>query len=183
MGDRTNDRQPAAWQGTLAQMRDAGTLVFQACIACGRSTDVDLTKFAEKFGDSFELWNRRPVCPLCGKLGHYMASPGPGTPFRPMRTGVEAAVRREVFLRSFKFTRRDKLRIKALAERVKPNWSPDPLRDLDVPFVVGACWPGQEFRSTGTFLGHWAEMTLVYWSMNSAERAVWADRPKGPRPL
>jgi len=185
MGDRTHDRNPAAWQSTVGQMRSSGAAVYLACTSqgCGRSTPMNLTDVAAKFGDDFSLWNRRPVCPECGRVGHYMASPGAGTPYRPLRTGIEADARRELYLRSFNFSVRDRLRIKLLAERVTPTWDPPPLRDLDVPYTVGATWPGREFLSSGRFLGHWNNMTLLVWDMNPAEREVWAARPKGPRPL
>lgn len=185
MGDRTQDRSPSAWAATLGQMIEAGARVYLACTAqaCGNSTGLDLTSLAKKFGADFSLWDRKPVCPACGRLGHYMASPGHGTPFRPLKTGIEADVRREIFLRSFGLTPRDITRLKLLAERVTPTWDPPPLRDLDVPFTIGAVWPGRDLTSTGHFLGHWKEMTLLWWPMNPAERAVWAARPKGPRPL
>jgi hypothetical protein len=91
--------------------------------------------------------------------------------------------KRQSFLKGFGFTRRDMLRIKVLAEAVTLSANPRPLNDLDVPFVVGACPMGQESRSTGQPLGHWAGRSLLWWPMNEPEREVWAARPKGPRKI
>lgn len=185
VGDRTDDRIPASWQATVGGMRAVGARVYIACLGrdCETSTPVDPAAIAARFGDEFSLWDRRPICEACGRLGHYMASPAEGTPYRPLRTGIGADARRELYLRSFSFSTRDIARIKFLAERVTPTWDPPPLRDLDVPYTVGAVWPGRELRSTGRFLGHWANRTLLVWEMNLAEREVWAARPKGPRPV
>ena len=185
MGDRTHDRNPAQWESSVGDMLAIGASVYIACTSrgCQKPSRLSLEQLVAKFGADFSLWDRRAVCPHCGHVGHYMASPSRGTPYRPLRSGVEAAAKRQLWLSQFSFSVRDRLRIQAMAERVTRTWSPPPLRDLDVPFVVGACWPGDEFRSSGSFLGHWNQMTLLYWPMNDAEREPWAKRPRGPRPI
>ena len=37
-------------------------------------------------------------------------------------------------------------------ETVDPGFAPAALDDLDVPYRVGAIWPGEESRSTGKYL-------------------------------
>ena len=183
MGDRRADRHPLAWQGTLAQMKAHGTLVAQTsdcgCVGSWRALDVD--ELLAAHGPAYMLWDRRPACVRCGKPGHYMASPAEGTPMRPLQTSLHNKVLHREFLRSFGFTRRDVLRIKAMAEATSASAIPRALNDLDVPFRVGAVMPEDVRHSSGQVLGEWSGRTLLWWAMHDAERAVWARRPKGPR--
>ena len=86
-----------------------------------------------------------------------MASAGPATPFRPLiRPDVVRAkldADRKTFLKSFGFTRRDMVRIKAMAESTTANYGPAALNDLDVAVRVGACMPGSERTATGAWPG------------------------------
>jgi hypothetical protein len=186
MGTRTADQKPMDWQGTLGQMRQHGTRVAQCCTApdCRRWSILDVNFLIHTFGEDFTLWDRRPPCGLCGRPTHYMAAPGPSTPFRPLLSGQEHDRIHKAFLKSFGFTKRDVRRIQAMAETVEHGEAPAALADLDVPFRVGACMPGQESRSTGKYLGEWAGRTLLWWEMGERETEVWRrKRATGPKPV
>ena len=87
---------------------------------------------------------------------------------RPIDTVRPAADRlrhdrdRRAFLIGFGFTKRDIVRIKALAETAAANFTPAALNDLDVPFRIGAIWPGMERHSSSRVLGEWAGRTLLF---------------------
>lgn len=187
MGTRTAEQRPMAWQGTLAQMQTHGTRVALACTKtpdCRRWEHLRVHELMEKHGADFMLWDRRPECPGCGGPAHYMASPGPSTPYRPLLSGLIADQVKREFLRSFGFTRRDVKRIQLMAETCDGPHSPPALNDLDVPYRVGACMPGLESRSTGQMLGEWKGRTLLWWPMNEREEEVWRrKRRSGPKPV
>lgn len=186
MGTRTEDRTPLAWQATLAGMVANGVRVRRSCTAraCGRGEEVNLAAMLDAEGPQATLWNRRPACPHCGERGHYMASPGPSTPYTPLLSGQLWDEARRRFLKSFGFTRRDITRIKAMAEATHHGYVPKALNDLDVPVRVGACMPGQESYSSGRPLGEWAGRTLLYWDMNAREEELWRKaRRSGPKPV
>ena len=94
---------------------------------------------------------------------------------------MHTEARRQAFLRGFGFSRRDIVRIKALAEATTGNGIPAALNDLDVPYRVGAVMPQDRRHSSGEELGEWAGRSLLYWPMTGAERDRWARRPRGPR--
>lgn len=184
MGDRNEDRRPMAWQGTLAQMRTHGTRVAQSCTTadCRRWVIHDIEHLIHVHGPEHRLWDRRPPCPMCGGKTHYLAAPGPSTPFRPLLSGLVADEVKRQFLKSFGFTPRDIRRIQALAEATTGGEVPAALNDLDVPFRVGACMPGMEGYSTGKVLGEWAGRALLFWEMNGREVEVWRrNRRTGPK--
>jgi hypothetical protein len=187
MGPRSADRRPLAWQGTLAQMRTHGTLVAQTCTepTCRRWVVLLIDNLIREFGPDHLLWDRRPACALCGGKTHYMATTGPGTPFRPLLSGAHAEQARREFLKGFGFTRRDVRRIKAMAEAAAASGSdPVALSDLDVPYRVGCCYPGDERHSSGKPLGEWAGRTLLWWPMNRQEEEVWRrKRRAGPKAM
>jgi hypothetical protein len=185
MGTRTEDRRPLAWQASLREMKAYGTLLAQtaSCACPGRWVELDLDQLLAKHGGDYRLWDRRPACSSCGRPGHYMASPGESTPYRPLLSGPRHDAERKAFLLGFGFTRRDVARIKAMAEKVTTNHCPAALNDLDVPYRVGACWPGDERHHSGRVLGEWAGRTLLYWEMAGVERDHWARRRRGPRPV
>jgi hypothetical protein len=172
-----------AWQGTLGQMKEHGTRVAQtaSCKCPSRWIELDLDQLLAAHGPDWLLWDRRPPCARCGAVGHYMASPGPSTPYRPLLTGPGGEFAHAQFLRSFGFTKRDVLRIKAMAETVTLNYMPAALNDLDVPYRVGACIDGEERHSSGEVLGLWAGRKLLYWKMMGAEFDRWQARRPGPR--
>ena len=172
-----------AWQGTLTQMKVYGTRLAQtaSCRCAGRWVELNLDAMIATHGPEWMAWDKRPPCRVCGQPGHYMGSPGNSTPYRPLRTGFVHDAERRAFLLGFGFTRRDLVRIKAMAEATTPNYTPAALNDLDVPFRIGACWPGGERHSSGQLLGEWAGRTLLYWEMVGREREVWAGRRPGPR--
>lgn len=186
MGTRTENRRPLAWQETLGGMAAQGVRVMQVCPsrACGVSRPVDVAALLEAEGPQASLWNRRPACPACGERGHYLASPGAGTPYTPLLSGQLWDEARRRFLKSFGFTRRDITRIKAMAEATHDGYAPKALDDLDVPVRVGACMPGQESYSSGRVLGDWAGRSLLYWEMNDREAEAWRRaRRTGPKPV
>ena len=185
MGDRHEARSQMAWQGTLGQMRDHGTRLAQTCTAeaCRKWTELSVADLIAHYGPDYLLWDRKPTCAACGQPGHYMASPGPSTPFRPLRSGAAGDVRRAQFLHVFGFSKRDIARIKAHAETATQNYFPAALNDLDVPYRVGACMASDERHSNGEVLGSWAGRTLLYWPMVGAERDHWETRRPGPRKI
>lgn len=174
-----------AWQNSLGEMKAHGTLLAQStgCKCKGRWQALSIDALIYRHGPDFVLWDRVAHCAACGKAGHYMASPGAGTPFRPLRTSVHQDVLHREFLLSFGFTRRDTARIRAMAERCTPSHGIVALNDLDVPFRVGACMVGDERHSSGLVLGEWAGRSLLYWEMTGVERDHWARRRRGPRPV
>jgi hypothetical protein len=183
VGNRTAPRSPMAWQSTLGEMKAHGTRVAQTatCRCRGRWVELDVDQLLAVHGPEWMLWDRRPPCVRCGKPGHYMASPGPATPYRPLRTGFGLDGPRRAFLLGFGFTKRDITRIKAMAEATTQNYAPRPLNDLDVPYRVGAAWPGTDLRTSGERLGHWSGRVLLYWPMTGAELERWQARRPGPR--
>lgn len=172
-----------AWQKSLGEMKAHGTIVAQTtgCRCSGRWRVMSVDALIYAHGPDFVLWDRPARCATCGKVGHYMASPGPGTPFRPLQSNVSQGVLHHEFVRSFGFTRRDTARIKAMADRTTPERAEAALNDLDVPFRVGACMPGEERYSSGLVLGEWAGRVLLYWPMVGRERDHWQARRPGPR--
>jgi hypothetical protein len=126
MGDRTAVRRPLAWQSTLAEMKRHGTRVARSCTnaRCGCWLPLGVEALIAKHGADFMLWDRRDPCHACGRPAHYMASTAPATPLRPPRNGPKAEMARKAWLRSFGFTRRDRLRIQRLAEQVTEHHAP-----------------------------------------------------------
>lgn len=172
-------RSPMAWQSTLGAMRAHGTAVILTGCAC-RKTAIDIEAMIATLGPDADLWDVHPICARCGRRQHYMASPGDGTPFRPLISPAivrsQRQLERRAFFKSLGLTRRDVIRIRAMAE----GGEPPELSDLDVPIVValdraaGAVWKP---------LGQWAGRPLAYREMNVGERELWSKRPKGPRPV
>jgi hypothetical protein len=164
-----------------------GTRIAQCCTepTCRRWDVLTVEGLIGEFGENHMLWDRRPPCRLCEQPTHYMASPGPSTPYVPLLSGLLASEIRRQFLKSFGFTKRDVRRIQAMAELVDPTFAPQALDDLDVPYRVGAIWPGQESRSTGKYLGEWKGRTLLFWGpMEGREHDVWRqNRRTGPKAM
>ena len=86
MGNYDPTRRVAMrWQSTLGAMKEAAARVRLLGCGCGFYGDADLDHFIRLLGGpEMTLWDCRPPCPLCGDLMHFMASAGPGTPFRPL---------------------------------------------------------------------------------------------------
>jgi hypothetical protein len=182
MGAGTNFRHPMAWQATLGGMQANGTLAYQVCSKCKLRRDVDVAALVEKEGPRSTLWDRRPICPRCGERTHYMASPGPGTPFRPMLSGMLYDEARRQFFRALGLTRRDVTRIRAMAEATVPGQLPRELADLDVPIRVTARCRGEPEPRGAEWLGEWADRVLFFWRMNAMEAEVWErKRRAGPK--
>lgn len=76
-------RSVMAWQSTLSMMRAHSTRVRRVC-SCGFWKDVDVAEMEALLGADGSLWDRRPPCDRCDRLSHFMASPGPGSPFLPL---------------------------------------------------------------------------------------------------
>jgi len=87
MGLRDAYPVPMRWMSTLGAMKAEGTVVRASCQACGKWHDVDLDEMIRELGSpEATLWDRHPPCldPACDGLLMFMASPGLGTPFRPL---------------------------------------------------------------------------------------------------
>jgi hypothetical protein len=194
MGARNGSGRPIMrWQSTLGAIKAEGSrLAITGCKCPDAWRPLDVDVLIEEMGEEGWLWDQRPVCPRCKAPKHYMCAPaGEGVPFRPMTTSegkakllhdeVHGKTERQAFLRSFGFSGRDLVRIRAMAETVTAAYVPAALNDLDVPFRVGACMAGDERYSSGQVLGLWAGRALLWWGMNGREKEVWARRPKGPR--
>lgn len=182
MGNYDESRRGVmAWQSSLAEMRAHGTLLLTGCGTASHDLRPDVEALIAQMGPDASLWGRTPPCARCGRLMHYMASAGPATPFRPLLESPQVAAKRELerraFFRSLGLSRRDIVRIKALAEA--EDRRPE-LCDLDVPIVVSVgAMPSPHWKA----LGAWVGRPLVFREMNSGERGVWERRPKGPRAL
>ncbi len=184
MGARTDNRTPMGWQGSLGEMIERGTSVFQTCSHCHWRDDVDLAALESRNGSDYMLWDKQPPCPSCGQRTHFMASPALSTPYRPLLSGLLAEEARRRFLRSFGFTPRDVLRIQRLAESATNGFLSKALDDLDVPYRVGACMPAEAARFSGQVLGEWAGRTLLWWRMNEREEEIWRQKRRtGPKPM
>lgn len=73
------------WQGNLAQMEAEGSHVIRICTSpCPHFEVVDVAALIALLGPAGDLWDARPPCPCCPGRNHFMASPGPGTPARPL---------------------------------------------------------------------------------------------------
>lgn len=72
------------WQSDLAAMKRLGTRVRLMGCGCPYWSDVDLDEMIRILGEDGTLWDRRPPCPKCDGLQHFMASPAPATPFLPL---------------------------------------------------------------------------------------------------
>lgn len=82
-------RQPPTWQTTLGAMKAEGARVLRSC-SCGFHGAVDLEHMIGVLGGpDMSLWDCRPPCPLCGAAMLHLASPGPGTPYRPLTSDPE----------------------------------------------------------------------------------------------
>jgi hypothetical protein len=184
MGTGSEHRRPLTWQGNLANMKRYGTRLAQVCGTrdCLNWTPLDLDELMAAYGPSYMLWDKRPACRRCGARTHFMASPGDSTPFRPLLSGAVGAARRQAFLRAFGFSRRDVLRIKALAEGVTDTYAPAALDDLDVPYRVGA-YRHDGHLPNGDVLGEWAGRVLLYWPLTGMTYGRWERRRPGPRRL
>jgi hypothetical protein len=58
-----------AWQGTLAQMKQEGTLLVQSCTGCGAWSELNLDTMIIQYGDGWAARGRRPACGRCGERG------------------------------------------------------------------------------------------------------------------
>jgi hypothetical protein len=164
---------------------------------CKAWTELDVAGMAQFRGKDTSLWDCHPPCPKCGARGHYMASVGHGTPFRPLLTpqgrrvfGREGTAnddvppddpvaRRKAWLLSFRFTKRDTRRIRQLAEACTRDYTPPAIVDLDVPIRVCAIHGESRQHGSGDLLGTWAGNKLLYWRLSGWELDTWARRP-GP---
>lgn len=86
MGTRTGPVHVLEWQSNLAGMRKHGTRVQWSCETCRGWGAVDLEPLIARLGEAGSLWDRQPPCkvPGCGGRVFFLASPGSGTPFRPL---------------------------------------------------------------------------------------------------
>lgn len=74
-----------AWMSTLKSMKAYETIVVRICSSpCDFYERQDLDALIALLGEDAMLHDERPPCPRCDRLNHFMASPGPGTPMRPL---------------------------------------------------------------------------------------------------
>jgi hypothetical protein len=182
MGIRERRTSPLAWQRTLGEMRRYGTRLALCCARpkCKHWEPIDVAAMIRTHSEGWAPWDHFPPCPRCGKPAHYMASPGESTPFRPL-SSFASHIERQAWLKSFGFTRRDTLRIRAMAERLAQTGKRGGLSDLDVPIRVGAVPPREEALHSGEYLGEWAGQSLLYWRMTEPEINVWRRRPRAAK--
>jgi hypothetical protein len=90
MGTRTTPRYVMEWQSDLKSMKAHGTLVTLGGCKGGTShwVEQDLDQLIKEMGEDGSLWDLRPSCPRCLTLQHFLASPGPSTPYRPLLSGL-----------------------------------------------------------------------------------------------
>jgi hypothetical protein len=79
-------RMIPAWAATVRLCLENGVIVDAVCGSCNLFRPAQLEAIQAKFGNDYNLFDKKPRCPQCGKLGHFMYSVAPGTPKRPMRT-------------------------------------------------------------------------------------------------
>jgi hypothetical protein len=193
MGHRPPSTHVLEWQSDLAGMKKHGTRIRASCQTCGHWWDLDVDEMIRELGsDKASLWDRSPPCEIeaCGGIATCHASPGPGTPTRPLVSidlppGVELPIQslsdgwrgywatptREHIPHADKgFTERDWRRIKALALSVTDNHMPAALDDLDAPYRVGACTPEWESRFSGRKIATFRGMVILAWPKEGRRR-------------
>ncbi|MCR5874345.1 hypothetical protein LRS10_09335 [Phenylobacterium sp. J426] len=168
-------------------MAAQGARVIRICSerSCGQGSPVDVVAILEAEGPRATLWNRRPACPHCGERGHYMASPGAATPFRPLLSDELWQEAKRQLLKSLSLSKLDVKRIQSFAERVTSHL-PDArgLSDLDAGiFVTARIASTEEVPKALRYMGEWAGRDLLYRELNAGERSVWRRRRSGPRPV
>lgn len=74
------------WMSSIGYMRDSDVRVRALCRKCRVLLEVDLNVMCTMRGRSFSLINAKARCKIvgCGGEVFFMASPGEGTPFRPL---------------------------------------------------------------------------------------------------
>lgn len=169
------------WQATLAGLKECNARIKHTCNDCQADILLNVDRLIAQHGADWTLWDRRDPCPECGSSRTFYRAGHGNTPIRPLRSGPEWDAQRKAFLQSFGFSRRDIVRIKAMAEAATATYTPRPLNDLDVAIRVGASVPPPPPTMTGQPLGEWRGRKLFYWRMEGPELALWKARPKGPR--
>lgn len=165
-------------------MRRAGTHVIASCDkpGCGHYWTVDLGQMISEIGSQeATLWDRHGPCerPGCDGTVSYLASPGPGTPKRPLISmhaagglPIEAWMDRWVGLDATPCINplaaigvgwRDWIRIRDMVLSTHRLYHPAALNDLSIPYRVGACPAGEESRSTGEAFARYAGRTILVW--------------------
>lgn len=73
------------WMTTLAEMKKAEARVIRSCASpCRYWVKEDLDALIDLLGPEACLIGERPPCPRCKRLTRFMASPGGGSPMRPL---------------------------------------------------------------------------------------------------
>lgn len=67
---------------------EAKVRVRHRCSKCDTWEEVNVLDELLMSGPDFSLWNLFPACEVCGELTTFHASPGAGTPFLPLSSGV-----------------------------------------------------------------------------------------------
>lgn len=76
-----------AWISDLAGMQRHGTLLKAGCRdpGCAHWTGLDVSALIVEYGEETDLRDADLRCDSCGGAVLILASPGQGTPFRPVR--------------------------------------------------------------------------------------------------
>ena len=88
MGLRYRPQSVPQWMSTLGEMKRWGTRVICSCGKCHAWRPVDLDPLGVLLDWDGSLWDRRPPCEEgdCPGLCLFLASPGTGTPMRPLKS-------------------------------------------------------------------------------------------------
>lgn len=91
MGMRTAARAPMSWQNTVGEMLFHGTRLLLHCSRCGFTSAEFSPSVLLPRGKLWVVWDATEPCPTedCLEPLFYLGSPGPSTPFRPLRTGYD----------------------------------------------------------------------------------------------
>lgn len=84
MGTRTRPPAFMEWQATLEGMLKHGAIVARRCVPCETWEIVPALDLAADYGLEASLIDFHPPCERCSGPVNFHASPGEGTPFRPL---------------------------------------------------------------------------------------------------
>jgi hypothetical protein len=76
------------WSATLGGLKDSDAIVRAHCRRCGNTFKVELGLLISHFGKGYSLYDRTSSCRIykCDGECFFLASPGGGTPLRPLMT-------------------------------------------------------------------------------------------------
>jgi hypothetical protein len=76
------------WSATLGGIKDSDAIVRAHCRKCSNTFKVDVGLLISHFGRNYSLYDRTSSCRIYSCEGEclFLASPGGGTPLRPLVT-------------------------------------------------------------------------------------------------